>query len=154
MNYLLKNKEPENMKDYPIKKLTAIYVATISVMLAGVHLFIALVEKSEMTVAASFALVPVALTYLYFPVAFRKKIKKEAFLSYILHSTTYLLVNISYWIHGFILYIQDADANEGALILSNNWMGVLLAMPLFWGIGLLIHTFGAWITDGFEDVQI
>lgn len=129
------------------------YIITVIAVLAVTHGYI-VANDSEINLIALLMLAGVAIYSSVFQARKKKELNKVAYLPYMLHVTTYLLVNLSFLAHGFASAIQNADANNGDLILSPEWIGLTVAMPLFWGIGLLVHTVGAYFTRGFENVSI
>ncbi len=131
------------------------YVIVLLVLVAFAQGYVAIALDNRMdSYKAGLALVPAALCYSYFLSANAKTLNKRAYSGYIAHVATYLIVNISYWLHAFIYLLTNDGISDKSLALDNGWFGVLICMPLFWGLGLLIHTFGAWMSKGFENVSL
>jgi hypothetical protein len=122
------------------------------VMLGGVtivQLIIAFVADNRITVGSTLPLVLVAIDYGYFQYRHRKRLRMRAYSEYFVHLCGYILVNGSYWLHAWVLVlIGNRD------LIDNGWYPALFGMSLFWGVGLLIHTFGALVSKGHEDVHI
>ncbi len=103
----------------------------------------------------------VALVYFYFayfkafmPGPIGAQIRRTPYARLMLHLATYLIVNVSYGIHGFVLYVQNADINNGQVLFDQGWFGPLIAMPTWWGLGLLIDSLFTWKDRGFDDVEL
>lgn len=133
-----------------MKKLMTNYILLLVLLLLGCHIFTAVALDSEINVWAGVALLPAAITYAVFGYTNKKILRKHAYGELLIHLVTYLLVNMSYFAHAMF----TAEFKEDSFSLQAGWYGVIIIMPLFWGLGLLMHTFGAWMTKGFEDVSI
>lgn len=126
------------------------YTALLAVVLAACQIFIATTQDSEITPLAGLAIVIPAIIYAAFIYTNKSEIRKVAYASLISHLVTYLLVNMSFWAHAFF----TASFEDEIVSFESGWYGVLIAMPLFWGFGLMMHTLGALYGKGFEDVEI
>lgn len=119
------------------------------------QIYIAVIADGEPTKLSSLILIAIAGLSWVFNYRAKKAVIKKAYLSYITHVATFLIVNLSFWIHALARYITTTSAEvDGQLIVSQDWAVYILHMPAIWGIGLLIHTVGTWKTKGFEDVKI
>lgn len=121
-------------------------------MLGGVtcvQLFIAFVAENQITLGSYLLLAAVAIYYASFLYRQRKPLRMRAYSEYVAHLYGFILVNGSYWFHaGLLVLAGNQDLIDGS------WSAVLFGMSLFWGVGLLIHTFGALVTKGHENVHI
>lgn len=116
---------------------------------AVVQLFIAIVADNRITLGSNLLLAVVAIYYAFFAYAYRKRLRMRAYGEYAVHLCGYLLVNGGYWLHAGVLVLGGHSE-----LIDDAWYGVLFGMSLFWGIGLLIHTVGALMTKGHENVHI
>lgn len=124
------------------------YIITLASFLVLGHLFIAVSEDSQITFASGLAILPAGLLYSIFSFVNYKELRKKAYAGLLLHVATYLLVNISFFIHASTI----ASFEGGLVSLEEGWYGPVVNMPLFWGIGLLAHTIYTWSRRGFEDI--
>ncbi|GAB3537064.1 hypothetical protein GCM10027403_19990 [Arthrobacter tecti] len=69
--------------------------------------------------------------------------------SFLVHVLTYLLVVGSFWAEAAVVMYFDAEHT-----LAYGWAVPLLVMTLAWGAGLLVHTFGALLNRGYDDVAV
>lgn len=72
------------------------------------------------------------------------------------HVVTYAAVNVGFGLHFFALALANhpairADPEHAAeFAMDPGWFGAAIAMPAFWGVGLLVHALGAIAGRGFE----
>lgn len=133
--------------DKAISKKVKEYYVILTVLLVLLQVFTAFFFGSEVNAWTALLLVCIAIYSFVFNYHNFKSIRKVAYLEYKIHAVTYLLINLSFWLHATYLYLVDFS-------FSSAWKGALFAMPLFWGIGLLFHTFGTLISKGYENVEI
>ena len=124
------------------------YILGLVITLGIGHAYVATAEDSIISTAAGLAVMPAAALYALFGFFNWKEFKKKAYVNLMLHVATYLLVTGSFLVHAVFV----AEFVNGQLIFEEGWYGVLISMPLFWGIGLISHTLYAWSKRGFEDV--
>ncbi|PID31167.1 hypothetical protein CSA80_04065 [Candidatus Saccharibacteria bacterium] len=129
------------------------YIGTLAVLCLFAQMVVSL-RDNEVDAVAMFALVPAALYYAYFNIAYRKPLSKVRFGSLVAHCAGFLLVNFSYHAHAFFLLIDSGQPNKPILELSTSWFGVLFAMPFFWGFGLLVHMLASVSRKGFENLEV
>ncbi|WGW13014.1 2TM domain-containing protein [Saxibacter everestensis] len=131
------------------RKDVVVYVAGVIAGLIATHAVIAFADDGRITVRSTLLLAVVACFIAGFYLVRRPAIRQRRYAYYFLHVMAFLLVNGSYWLHAGILSL-DGRAD----VVAATWSGALYAMATFWGIGLLIHTLGAFLSKGFEDVDV
>lgn len=121
----------------------------IAISLNGNHLY----QDSAVTLPmALFTLV--FLYYVYYHITSKNLLAKIRYGRFVAHVVSYLIINISFHLHAFILFAQNSPAIRGDqyFALSSDWFGVLFGMSTFWGIGLLIHMIASIANRGFEEL--
>ena len=95
----------------------------------------------------------VAIYYYWFNWKNKNKLKKIRFGYLVSHFITYVIVNLSYSILSFIVFAKSTVTiiGDGSIIIPTDWSGALLYMPIFWGIGLIIHALASISNRGFEE---
>ncbi|MBP6880293.1 hypothetical protein KBC31_01540 [Candidatus Saccharibacteria bacterium] len=120
------------------------------------HIFIA-VRGNNIDIESQLFLAIIAIYYIYFnQIKANKPLSKIRFGKLVGHFIGYLIVNLGYFIHAYVLLISDSDAIKfggGRIALNPGWFGVLFGMATFWGIGLLIHTIASVASRGYEDLS-
>lgn len=125
------------------------YAAFLALGVAVVQSYTALLADSRITIVTALLLLGVAIYALVFYLRNRPSMRMRAYAGYFVHVLTYLIVNGSFWTHAAILVLSDRrDA------LASGWSGPLISMSVLWGIGLVAHTFGALISQGYDDVAV
>lgn len=110
---------------------------------------------SEIDLISGLALVPAYFYYMYFYFTSKKLLSKVRFGSLVAHFIAFLIVNLSYHVHASILILNDiSETNGPAVNLSEGWFGVLFAMFVIWGIGLLIHLIASISFNGYEELDV
>jgi hypothetical protein len=102
-----------------------------------------------MTGAGGLVLAGVAVFIAGFLFVRRAAITQRRYAYYFLHVIAFLMVNASFLLHAFLT--QSPGRGDE---LTDSWRGVLLAMPLFWSLGLFVHTLGAASAKGYEHVEV
>lgn len=125
------------------------YAVAVAGGLLVVHLYIAVFAENRVDKWSMLLLGVVALYVAWFQWSRRRQLRQRAYGRYLLHVLTYLLVNGSYWLHAGLL---AAAGNSNAL--DSSWQGALFGMSLIWGVGLLVHTLGALLSKGYENVSV
>ncbi len=101
------------------------------------------------------ALVPSALYYMFFiyiiPTS-KNALNRTRFGALVAHALTFLLVNLGYHMLAGFYVARNFAANDGEVVLSNGWFGVLFAMFCVWGLGLLIHMIASIGSRGYEQL--
>lgn len=100
-------------------------------------------------------LVGVALYYAWYHIVSKDQLSKLRFGRLVAHLVGFLIVNLSYHAHAFILFVTDNPAIKGtdSFPINSGWFGVLFGMMTFWGLGLLIHTIASISNRGFEELS-
>lgn len=125
------------------------YIAVMALGLTVVQGWTALGSGSRITAVTGLLLVVVALYALLFSARTRAALRQRAYAGYFVHVMTYLLVNGSFWIHAAVLVLSGRSE-----VLAAGWSGPLISMSVLWGVGLLLHTFGAVLSKGYDDVEL
>ena len=138
-----------------MNKILKLYVAATITSLFLLHIYIATAGDGEPSEFASLMLIAIGFVPGLFTYFKRKDIFKRAYMNYIMHVIFYLLVNLSFWIHASVQYLSATSAEvNGQLIISQDWTVHILYVPLFWGIGLLVHTATVWKSKGFDEIKL
>lgn len=130
------------------------YFATMVFLCAVLQIVIA-VRGNHIDLVAQLLLGVVALYYAWYSYSSRQLLCKVRFGRLVAHVVGYLIVNLSYHLHAFVLFVSGSaaingdDASGG---IDEGWFGVLFGMATFWGIGLLIHLIAAISNRGFEEL--
>jgi hypothetical protein len=93
------------------------------------------------------------LYYLYSNYRNHSSLKKVRFGLLISHYIAYFLVNLSFVIASFAIYWNSIFTiiGDGYIQLPKEASGVLCFMPIFWGVGLLVHTIASVANRGYEE---
>lgn len=100
-------------------------------------------------------LVAVALYYAWYHITAKDLLSRVRFGRLVAHLIGFLIVNLSYHAHAFVLFVTNNPAIRGTkdFAIDSGWFGVLFGMTTFWGIGLLIHMIASIANRGFEELQ-
>lgn len=111
-------------------------------------------QGSKIDGSANLGLVAVALYYLWYHYSSKDLLSRVRFGRLVAHLVGFIIVNVSYHLHAFILYVSNNSAIRGDADFGINqaWFGVLFGMTTFWGIGLLIHMIASIANRGFEEL--
>lgn len=135
--------EHQNFREH-LFKLTAIVAGGVM----ATHVAIVL-QDHKVTILAFLALAVVAIAYYVQTYRFRIVFRRVRHGSFLAHLSGYVIVVGSFYLHaGYLLASNQRD------LIDANWYGLLFGMGLFWGLGLVTHAAGTFMTKGFEDVQI
>jgi hypothetical protein len=91
-------------------------------------------------------LIPAFIYYVIFNLRSYKSAQSIPYLALALHATSYMIVNLSFWLAALFVYLQN-----GSLDLSFKY--TIPAMGIFWGINLLIHCLASFAGSGFEEAK-
>lgn len=125
------------------------YTLALTVGMVIVQGYTAFVAGSRITVITGLLLLAVALYMVLFMARNGTALRTRAYGTYFAHAVAYLIINGSFWFHAWILTL--AGRNQ---LLEQGWAGPLISMSVLWGIGLLVHTIGAMLSKGYEDVEV
>ncbi len=134
------------------KKSLLTYFSVI--LLSGVALQVLIATRgSNIDLIAGLGTAAIAVYYFWYNYSANKLLSKVRFTQLVAHLVGFVIINLSYHIHAFILFVNNNEAIKGTSDFSINegWFGVLFGMTCFWGIGLLIHAFGSILNRGFEN---
>ncbi len=97
----------------------------------------------------------VALYYGWYHYTSREQLRRLRFGRLVAHVVGFLIVNLSYHLHAFILFVSNNPSIRGTANFSidPSWFGVLFGMTTFWGLGLLIHLVASISNRGFEELH-
>lgn len=71
---------------------------------------------------------------------------------FVLHTLTFATVTVGFIVHALVLLALGSPAiTEPPGPLGGGWFGPTLSMTGIWGLGLLVHAFGAVMSHGFEE---
>ncbi len=135
------------------KKSLLQHAGIMATMVTALQLFI-FSNGSPIDGSANLGLVVIALYYVWYHYTSRNLLAKVRFGRLVAHLIGFLIVNVSYHLHAFILMINNNPAIRGDshFPINPGWFGVLFGMTTFWGIGLLIHMIASIANRGFEEL--
>jgi len=112
------------------------------------------IRGSKIDIVAAILLGIIAIYYTYNEFTSRKISGQIRYGRLVTHLVGYLVINLSFHIHAFFLFINDSPVIQGeeGLAFDGGWFGILIPMTTFWGLGLLTHAAGSIISRGFEEV--
>ena len=112
------------------------------------------VRGNHIDLVSQLLLACVALYYTWYHITAKDLLSKVRFGRLVAHLCGFLIVNLSYHAHAFILYVSNNPAIRGTADFSidSGWFGILFGMTTFWGIGLLIHMIASIANRGFEEL--
>ena len=126
-----------------------VYLGGLIVGVAMAHVVIGVVEDGRMTAVGGLMLSGVGLFIAAFMYVRRAAMMQRQYAYYILHVLAFLVVNASFALHTLGMYAADRDGE-----ITDSWQGVLFTMPLFWSIGLFVHTLATVFSTGYEHVEV
>jgi hypothetical protein len=129
------------------------YTAVLAGMCTFLQVFIA-VRGNHIDVLSQVMLGVVALYYVWYHYREKTLLSKVRFGRLVAHLVGFLVVNLSYHIHGYFLLISNSAAIRGDehFWIETGWFGVLFGMSMFWGLGLAVHTIASIANRGFEEL--
>jgi 1,4-dihydroxy-2-naphthoate octaprenyltransferase len=112
------------------------------------------VRGNHIDVVSQLLLGCVALYYGWYHYSSRDQLRRLRFGRLVAHVVGYLIVNLSFHIHAFILIVSSNPAIKGTadFTIDQGWFGVLFGMTTFWGLGLLTHLTASIAKRGFEEL--
>lgn len=123
------------------------HTATLAGGVLAVHLYIVFGADQKVDTTSTVLLGLVALYYWWFHWRRTPAMRQRAYARYLAHVSAFLVVCGSYWIHAAALTVTGDS-------LDHSWWGPLFGMSIVWGCGLLLHTFGAAASAGYDDVRL
>lgn len=135
------------------KKSLLQHAAIMSAAVLVLQLFI-YSKGSVIDGSANLGLVVIAAYYVWYHYTSHDLLSRVRFGRLVAHLAGFIIVNISYHLHAFILYTTNNTAIRGDehFAMNQGWFGVLFGMTTFWGIGLLIHMMASIANRGFEEL--
>lgn len=130
-------------------RVLARYTGALFLGVLVVQGFTALVGNGRITVGTALLLAAVALYMVLFTVRNGTALRQRAYGFYFVHAVSYIVINGSFWVHAWILMLSGRSE-----ALEEGWAGPLVAMSVLWGAGLLVHTIGAMLSQGYEYVEV
>lgn len=125
--------------------LMGIYAGVLTGIMAVFHVYVAAVSQGLVDIIAFSILALDAAAILAFYALWRKRLKFNPYSFLMFHIIAYLITVGSLAVHAFLAPWASTDGSmSGGLV----WMVAL------WTIGLLIHTFAAQASRGFEGVEV
>jgi hypothetical protein len=125
------------------------FFVTLALGATVLQLYIALVAANEITIGAYLVLAAIGLYYFLFRASHATQLRQRPFGDYFAHVGGYIVINGSFWIHAALLV-----ATGNRELIDSNWAGLLFGMSVLWGIGVLLHTIGAVLDKGYENVHV
>lgn len=125
------------------------YVVVLTAGMILLQGYTAFVADSRVTAITGLLLVAVAIYIAFFVARNGTALRTRAHGTYFAHAVAYLIINGSFWLHAWILILSGREG-----ILEGGWAASLISMCVLWGIGLLVHTIGAMLGNGYEDVEV
>lgn len=112
------------------------------------------IRGSKIDLLSTALLGVVAIYYFWYQFASHGQLSRLRFGRLVAHVVGFLIVNLSYHLHAFILFVTNSPAIKGSdeLAIDPRWFGVLFGMMTFWGLGLLIHLIASIANRGFEEL--
>ncbi len=133
-----------------LRKTLLIYMAVMALLCLFAQVIVSL-RDDRIDVYAALALLPAALYYAYFNIVSKSQLGDVRFARLVTHCIGFLMVNLSYHVHALLLLIDSSQTGWRGMYLPEGWFGVLLAMFVIWGFGLLIHMIASVAQGGLED---
>ena len=112
------------------------------------------VRGSRIDLVSQLLLGVVALYYAWYHYTSQDLLSRMRFGRLVAHVVGFLIVNLSYHLHAFFLFLSGNTAINGTsdFGIDPSWFGALFGMVTFWGIGLLIHLIASIASRGFEEL--
>jgi hypothetical protein len=112
------------------------------------------VRGNHIDLVSQFLLAVIALYYAWYNYSSRNLLRRLRFGRLVSHLVGFLIVNVSYHLHAFILFVSNNSAIKGdaEFTIDPSWFGVLFGMMTFWGLGLLVHLVASIANRGFEEL--
>lgn len=135
-----------------IRSLVLPFAVIMVGLVAAVHAVI-VIDHNQVGLIEMLALAVVAVYYAFFFITRRSRLRQIRFGMLVAHLTGYLVVNLSYLIHAFVLILNNSPAIRGddQFLIDRGWFGVTFAMATAWGIGLLTHALSSIASRGWEE---
>lgn len=126
------------------------------IMLAGsaaLQVIIA-VRGNHIDLLSYLLLAGIMVYYAWYQYTSHDQLSRLRFGRLVAHVVGFLIVNLSYHVHAFVLFISDNPAIKGTdgFAINPEWLGVLFGMMTFWGLGLLMHLVASIAKRGFEEL--
>lgn len=133
------------------KQILLIFAAAM-LLLVAVMQYLIWLRGSAIDDFSKWVLAFIAGFYAIYSLINKKLLSSVRFGNLTLHFLTYLLINLSFHVHAYLLIINNNPIIYGSndFLLSPGWFGVLFGMSVFWGIGLMIHAISSVSFRGFE----
>ncbi len=112
------------------------------------------IRGNHIDLVSQLLLVCIALYYAWYNITAKALLSRVRFGRLVAHLIGFLIVNLSFHAHAFILFVSSNPAISGTkeFSIDPGWFGVLFGMTTFWGIGLLIHMVASIASRGFEEL--
>ncbi len=135
------------------KKILLPYYITLLVLVTLMQTINITRNGNFNSLVSGLMLFAIFIFYMFYGIKQKSKLKKIRFGYLIFHFMTYTLVNISYTVAAFILYWNSifTITGDGYISMPKEASGALYFMPIYWGIGLIIHTLASIFNRGFEE---
>ena len=113
------------------------------------------VRGNHLDLVSQLLLACIALYYAWYHYASRAKLRRLRFGRLVAHVVGFLIVNLSYHVHAYILLATNNPAIQGTdkFAIDPTWFGALFGMTTFWGLGLLFHLIASISYRGFEELH-
>lgn len=136
------------------KRSLLTFIGVLGLLCSALQIFIAL-RGSHIDTPSTLLLGATAVYYFWYQSAKSSLLCKIRYGKLVAHLAGFLIVNLSYHVHAFVLMVTDNAAIVGHdyLPINADWFGVLFGMTTFWGVGLFIHLIASVANRGFEDAN-
>ena len=124
--------------------------ATLAIVAASAVASNAIVaaQGGRVTALGLLALAPAAVALWWVARRANVALTRVRFGRWRLHVLSFVIIMGLFWLHAAYAL------TFGHTSLGGGWLGLLAGMTVGWGLGLVIHTVGAWRAKGFEYVEI
>lgn len=146
LNELIRNRKSP---DTALKTMMPYCLATTALVIAT-HTAAAFYPQATMLIVALGTLA-VLLLLLAHAVTFGKGLDRLRFGGVMINAFTYTLLTLGNLLH---FTVDTVSGIWDRSILLATWGGPAVAMPIFWGLGLLIHMFAVIGSRGFEETSV
>ncbi|MDQ5886372.1 MAG: hypothetical protein QG623_422 [Patescibacteria group bacterium] len=146
------NQSVEQVNKY---KLSLLRYTGLMVLFSTILQIIIALRGNQIDFISQLLLALIAVYYFWYHYTTKDQLSKLRFGRLVAHLIGFLVVNLSYHIHAFVLFVTSNPAIKGTdgFSIDPSWFGVLFGMFCFWGIGLLIHLVASVANRGFEELS-
>ncbi len=139
-------------KELNARALILPFALTMLGLVVAVHVIL-VVRDNRIGVLETLPLVVVAGYYAFFLITRGSELRQIRFGRLVAHATAYVIVNVGYLLHAYVLIVVNSPAIRGDshFLLDEGWFGATFSMATFWGLGLLVHAIASIAGRGWEE---